>query len=297
MTAIFDAVLAVAILGTGTMALFARDRFAGVTAFLVTGLLVALSLLRLGAHDVALAEAAIGAGLTGALLLRSAYRVPSAPAKPLPPAQWIGAGALSFAVSGAILWTVLDIGTDSAYPALVTESLPQSGVENPVTAVLLNFRAWDTLLEIAVLFAALAVVAVVKPVRPRIAPLGQMMQPFARFVLPLTILLAGHLLWQGGHAPGGAFQAGAVLAGGAIALSLSGTLRPVQWGPAGIGALALLGLGVFALAALAAELLTGALLGYPAGAAKAWIIAIESALTLSIAATLLLLFFGPAERH
>jgi hypothetical protein len=37
----------------------------------------------------------------------------------------------------------------------VTEALPRSGVENPVTAVLLNFRAWDTLLESVVLLAAL----------------------------------------------------------------------------------------------------------------------------------------------
>lgn len=297
MTAIFDSVLAVAILGTATTALFARDRIAAVAAFLVTGLLVALSWLRLGAPDVALAEAAIGAGLTGALLLRSAHRIPSAPARSLPLAQWLGAGALSLAVGGTILWTALSIGTAPAYPALVTQALPESGVENPVTAVLLNFRAWDTLLEIAVLFAALTVIAVVKPVRPRIAPLGPMVLPFARVVLPLTILLAGHLLWQGAHAPGGAFQAGAVLAGGAIALSLSGAVRSFPWGRAGIGGLSILGLGVFALAALAAELLTGALLGYPAGAAKAWIITIESALTLSIAATLLLLFFGPAERH
>ncbi|WP_242500670.1 hydrogen gas-evolving membrane-bound hydrogenase subunit E [Tropicimonas sp. IMCC6043] len=294
---LFDSVIAAACLGAAAMALFARDRIAAVAAFLVMGLLVALSWLRLGAPDVALAEAAIGAGLTGALLLRSARRVPKASAKALPPAQWLGAALLSLAVSGAILWTALIVETAAIYPALVNEALPESGVENPVTAVLLNFRAWDTLLEIAVLFAALAVIAVVKPVHPRIAPLGPMMLPFARVVLPLTIFLAGHLLWQGGHAPGGAFQAGAILAGGAIALGLSGMVRPIRWGRAALAGLAILGLGAFVVAALAAELLTGALLGYPAGAAKAWILAIESALTLSIAATLLLLFIGPAERH
>ncbi|MFD0982657.1 hydrogen gas-evolving membrane-bound hydrogenase subunit E [Tropicimonas aquimaris] len=289
----FDIFLAAAILGTAALALFARDRIAAISAFLVAGLLVALSWVRLGAPDVALAEAAIGAGLTAALLLRSARRIPSAAPSPVSDAQWLGAAALALGVTGAIVWTALGVGTAPVYPPLVRDALPASGVENPVTAVLLNFRAWDTLLEIAVLFVALVVVAVISPVRPRTAPLGPMVLPFARVILPLTILLAGHLLWQGGHAPGGAFQAGALLAGGAIALGLSGVVLRRS----GIGGLAIAGLAAFVLAALAAELLTGALLSYPVGEAKAWIIAIESALTISIAATLFLLFFGPAERH
>jgi hypothetical protein len=32
------------------------------------------------------------------------------------------------------------------FPTLVIRNLPDSGVSNPVTAVLLNFRAYDTLL-------------------------------------------------------------------------------------------------------------------------------------------------------
>jgi len=61
-------------------------------------------------------------------------------------------------------------------------------------------------------------------------------------------------------------------------------------------ALALAGLAIFALAALATEALTGTLLFYPDGDEKIWIIAIESALTLSIAAMLYLLFCGMPRR-
>ncbi|PRY22101.1 multisubunit sodium/proton antiporter MrpB subunit [Aliiruegeria haliotis] len=297
MLPVFDVVLAAAILVSAALALWVRDRIAAVSGFLVTGLLVSLSWLRLGAPDVALAEAAIGAGLTGALLLRSAHRIPCAPSKALPPSLWCAAGALAIAISGAIVWTVTSFGAAPVYPSLVADNLPESGAQNPVTAVLLNFRAWDTLLEIAVLFVALTVVIMVAPARPRTAPLGPLVQPFARVLLPLTVLIGGHLLWQGGHAPGGAFQAGAVLAGGAIALGLSGVIGSKLTRQNGLALLAIAGLAIFALAALAAEVLTGALLGYPAGEAKTWIIAIESALTLSIAATLFLLFFGPAERH
>lgn len=50
-------------------ALHSRDLLRGVVAFIAFGLLVALAWVRLRAPDIALAEAAVGAGLTGALLL------------------------------------------------------------------------------------------------------------------------------------------------------------------------------------------------------------------------------------
>ena len=45
------------------------------------------------------------------------------------------------------------------------------------------------------------------------------------------------------------------------------------------------------------QMLTGRFLGYPAGAEKIWIVGIEAALTLSIAATLCLLFTGLGPRR
>jgi multisubunit Na+/H+ antiporter MnhB subunit len=169
-------------------------------------------------------------------------------------------------------------------------------VTNPVTAVLLNFRAWDTLLEIAVLFAALILVRIVAPAVPQPVALGELMLPFARIIVPMCAFLAGHLLWQGASVPGGAFQAGAMLAGGLLVLMLGGfaapTPRLMSWG----AMLALVGLAVFSLAALGAEVLTGTLLLYPDGTAKFWILGIEAALTLSIAAMLCLLFCGVPRR-
>lgn len=46
--------------------------FKSVVMFVIFGLFMALAWIRLGAPDVALAEAAIGAGITGALLLDAA---------------------------------------------------------------------------------------------------------------------------------------------------------------------------------------------------------------------------------
>ena len=65
----FDLLLVVALVWSAARALTVPDLFRGVVLFIVFGLLMALAWARLGAPDIALAEAAIGAGLTGALLL------------------------------------------------------------------------------------------------------------------------------------------------------------------------------------------------------------------------------------
>jgi energy-converting hydrogenase B subunit D len=64
-----DLLLGLTLCVTAALALFARDMFRAVIMFIVFGLLMALAWVRLYAPDIALAEAAIGAGLTGVLLL------------------------------------------------------------------------------------------------------------------------------------------------------------------------------------------------------------------------------------
>jgi energy-converting hydrogenase B subunit D len=66
---IFDLVLASTLLGLAWQVLATRDLFKAVVLFIAFGLLMALAWVRLEAPDIALAEAAIGTGLTGALLL------------------------------------------------------------------------------------------------------------------------------------------------------------------------------------------------------------------------------------
>lgn len=66
---IFDLLLVTALLWSAVRALTTPDLFRAVVLFIVFGLLMALAWARLDAPDIALAEAAIGAGLTGALLL------------------------------------------------------------------------------------------------------------------------------------------------------------------------------------------------------------------------------------
>lgn len=64
-----DLALVTALVLLAWRALASRQLFTGVVLFIVFGLLMALAWARLDAPDLGLAEAAIGAGLTGALLL------------------------------------------------------------------------------------------------------------------------------------------------------------------------------------------------------------------------------------
>jgi energy-converting hydrogenase B subunit D len=65
----FDLVLAGALIWVAWRALTVADLFRAVVLFIAFGLLMTLAWVRLRAPDLALAEAAIGAGLTGALLI------------------------------------------------------------------------------------------------------------------------------------------------------------------------------------------------------------------------------------
>ncbi len=72
---LIDGILGLTILWLAWQALSAADLFRAVAMFVAFGLLVAIAWVRLEAPDVAIAEAAIGAGLTGALLLITLRRL------------------------------------------------------------------------------------------------------------------------------------------------------------------------------------------------------------------------------
>lgn len=70
----FDPLLAAALFWSGWRSLSVDRLDRAIVLFIAFGLLMALAWARLAAPDIGLAEAAIGAGLTGALLL-DAYGV------------------------------------------------------------------------------------------------------------------------------------------------------------------------------------------------------------------------------
>ncbi len=138
-----------------------RDERNAIVAFVSFGLLVALAWLRLASVDVALTEAAIGGGVVGLLLLRAEaqLRTSARPSR----RQRLGVRALAVVpcamVAAGLAFVVVHppVPAPTLAPAAAA-SLASLGVGNPVTAVLLAYRALDTLLEKVVLVVALLAV-------------------------------------------------------------------------------------------------------------------------------------------
>jgi uncharacterized MnhB-related membrane protein len=77
----FDLLLSTSLVALAIAALTSREPRRAVILFIAFGLLLALVWARLRAPDLALAEAAIGAGLAGALMLAAARRAAGSGAK------------------------------------------------------------------------------------------------------------------------------------------------------------------------------------------------------------------------
>jgi energy-converting hydrogenase B subunit D len=70
-----DGALVLLLVALAARMLFTRDLFEAVVLFVAYGMSLALAWVRLGAADLALAEAALGAGVTGALFLNTYRRL------------------------------------------------------------------------------------------------------------------------------------------------------------------------------------------------------------------------------
>ncbi|WP_416224064.1 hydrogenase subunit MbhD domain-containing protein [Thiohalophilus sp.] len=304
MPLLFDSLLGLGGIWLAWQALSSDNLFRAIVLFVAFGLMLALVWVRLAAPDIALAEAAIGAGVTGALLLAALARLdvvvheeatnpePSQPSWHRP-----GSGFVALLTAGlfiALVYTLYHLPVDT--PGLrrdVIAQLDNSGVRHPVTAVLLNFRGYDTLLEILVLLLALlGVGSLGKCHRQAVTATGPVLDALSRLLAPVLVLVAAYLLWLGASAPGGAFQAGAVLAAGGILLLLSGWRLPARFARWPWRLLLALGPVLFLVLALITLWLEGKLLQYPPAQAGGWILLIEASASLSIGAILVALFMG-----
>jgi multisubunit Na+/H+ antiporter MnhB subunit len=175
--------------------------------------------------------------------------------------------------------------------------LAETGVEHPVTAVLLNFRGYDTWLETGVLLAAVMAVLALLRLRDLAGvaaepPAGPVLLWFVRVLMPLMVLAGGYLLWLGKHAPGGAFQAGVLLGAAGVLLKLAGFRTVSSLRRWLLHALLLLGFAAFLLLALGLLLAQRPMLAYPQAWAGTVIILLEGAVTVSVAVTVMVLVVG-----
>jgi multicomponent Na+:H+ antiporter subunit B len=112
-------------------------------------------------------------------------------------------------------------------------AVPQDlGAPNVVTGILITFRGFDTLGEVAVLFMVASGVGILLARKPDEAshPLEKESEPGrpselvengARVILPLIFLFGAYVIMNGHLSAGGGFQGGAVVASGVMLLMLA----------------------------------------------------------------------------
>jgi multisubunit Na+/H+ antiporter MnhB subunit len=181
--------------------------------------------------------------------------------------------------------------------AITKAAMPQSGVEHPVTAVLLNFRAYDTWLEVGVLLMAVMGLLLfqrrsdlcdIKPM-PSAEPV---LEWLIKLLFPMMVVVSGYLLWMGKFSSGGAFQAGVVLGAGGVLLWLAGHRSVTALRGPWFRLLLIAGFIGFAVVALINVVLGQAMLDYPLAQSGTIILLLEAAATISIAVTVSALIIG-----
>ena len=228
----FDAAAALLIVAIGGWIIIVPDVTRAVIGFIVYGLMLTIVWVRLSAVDVALTEAAIGGGLTGMLLINAAGRLRAAKPAPSPGALVrLIAALLCIAVSASLAVVIFVLPSPAPTLApLAVENLPQTGLGNPVAAVLFAYRALDTLLEkVVLLLALLSVWSLaadrVWPGMPGLhapASAGSTLGFLARHLPPFGIIIGVYMCWIGATQPGGAFQGGTVVAAMWLLIMIAG---------------------------------------------------------------------------
>jgi multisubunit Na+/H+ antiporter MnhB subunit len=302
-----DLGLAAIVLGLAAWTASARSVFGAVVGYVAYGLLLAIVWVRLYAPDVALTEAAIGGGVTGVLLVSASARLGRLPARDAPSgaALKIAAAVLSTLVAGVVAAAVLNLPDHAPSLALEADAhLAETGLGNAVTAVLIAYRSFDTMLEKVVLVLAVAGVWSVAPERfwgGAPAPLGPTAPDaalvfLARVLAPIGTVIGVQMFWVGADEPGGAFQGGAILAAMWMIVMMARLSEPPRINSSWLRLALIGGPGVFLVAGLAGPLMAQNFFAFPAGFAKPVILFIEAFMVLSIAVTLPMLVAGPPKR-
>jgi len=108
-------------------------------------------------------------------------------------------------------------------------TVKETGAENVVTAVTLEYRGFDTLGEVTVLFAAATGVSLIfyltddeRKKKKSIKTIPNfVVRVGSRIIFPFIILFGSYIILHGHLTPGGGFQGGAVIASGILMLYLA----------------------------------------------------------------------------
>ena len=157
--------LLVLLIVTAAGAIFIRDLIGAVLVLGSYGFVLAILWASMGAVDVAFMEAVVGSGLSTVLFLLTLFQTDTIKQSverqnPYPPWQ----GLLGLCVLGGILFfTATDfpmLGDPNSPPNIhisptyLKQSLLDTNTPNVVASILMDYRAFDTLIETAMIFSA-----------------------------------------------------------------------------------------------------------------------------------------------
>lgn len=323
MTTLFGIFLLTLLLVTAIGIVRAKDLFVAVMLSGIYSLQMAAVFFILDAADVALTEAAIGAGvatvfLLGALALISRdERAGNGP-------RWLGLAVVALTTLMIVYATFEQphLGDPDApahqhvAPWYLAETPRLIDVPNVVTAILASFRGYDTLGELFVIFTAgIGVMFILAVPRepsnggePSIESAGLrhhlIPRVVGRLLVPFIVLFGLYVQFHGDYGPGGGFQAGTLIAAGLILhallegekAALRAVHRNVLFGLITGGALLYTGVGI------AGMLLGGPFLDYsvlradPVAGQHLGILLVELGVGMTVTGVLLTIFHAFAAR-
>lgn len=301
-----------------------RHLFVTVMLTGIFSLLIAAIFLMLDAADVALTEAAVGAGISTVLFLGALSLMDE---REVPRMQY-GTRILSLIVVSittlAVLYATFDkpaLGDALApvhqhiAPWYITHVPIHMDIPNIVTGILGSYRGYDTLGEVFVVFTAGIGVLFILGQKPQSHSSETTAQPeglkhyliprvVGRLLIPFIILFGLYVQFHGEYSPGGGFQAGALVAAAIILYGLlegeTNALKVIPlrvlYGLMASGALLYAGVGIATIAMGGNFLEYGVLSDSMVSGQQLGIILIEGGVGLTVTGVLLTIFHAFASR-
>lgn len=231
MTIVFSLFLLTLLVVVALGILRTKNLFVAAMLLSIFSLLMASNFFILDAADVALTEAAVGAGVTTVIFL-SALRLTSQYERgTLASTRWVAIIVVVVTMLVLLLGTADSqrLGDPNApvhvhvAPYYIENTQELMGFPNVVTAVLASFRGYDTLGEVFVVFIAAVGVMFILDARKGTGPeyelpeekgLKHHLIPRAvgGLLIPFILLFGFYVQFHGEYGPGGGFQAGAIVA-------------------------------------------------------------------------------------
>jgi len=115
-------------------------------------------------------------------------------------------------------------------PRYLNEGESEGGAKNIITGVILNYRGYDTMGEVTVIFSALcATIALLDREKRKVSRSGVdasgvrasvIVRTVVRFLVPIVVFFAAYMILHGEATPGGGFQGGAIIGASVIIFTL-----------------------------------------------------------------------------